>query len=252
MPSLYPLALTITNGNAEATTGWTSSVGTLSLGNFGGVHQGTWKFYSSGAPTSAGSIHRHYQDIAISGTYNTDIDAGNVDARFVAWLSRGGPDRSRIEIEALDGVGGTSLGSTVGAFQPTTAPQFVWLEGEVWLNLPVGTRAIRIWVAMENNDAGNTDGYVDGPMSLTLYGPELFATKLVAQALPGAWESALAVSKLVAGVFSGAAPGRLTVSKLVADVFSGASPRRLTASKLVGQALVALPTRARNGPVQII
>jgi len=152
-------ALSITNADAETgdVTGWTSSVGTMTVrATTPNPHAGSWYFYAGAFATT-----ESYQDVAVPVGEETNIDAGTA-LIYLEWYqtSFAGSDEANIKLEFFDNVM-TSLGTNAGPGLVASSSAQWNLRQISGVSVPVDTRTVRITLEFNRVAGGNSDGYID-------------------------------------------------------------------------------------------
>jgi len=157
----YPLGLSITNPGAESgdATGWTNSLGTLQASTGwapGGEapRTGSYLFYAGAYARTAA-----YQDVALPGAQEADVDAEDLQIELSAWQSGNDVDEDSgaIAITFLDGAG-DELGTCSTTF---ISPSLTWTERLLRSTVPAGTRTFRLWLWGIRTAGAGLDAYWD-------------------------------------------------------------------------------------------
>lgn len=152
--------LPVVNPGAETgdTTGWTSdttafvAISTAKGGGYPGPHSGAYYFtFGNGARLAT-------QNIDIPTEYHDEIDANSVAAGLRVWRNTFNSDRPRHQLAALD-----ATGVELARFTPNwvTTPNDTWVQFEIRLFLPAGTRKVQVIMECVGSDGGYRDAYFD-------------------------------------------------------------------------------------------
>jgi hypothetical protein len=150
--------LTITNPGADVdVSGWTNDTGTLGRRTvLPTPHSGAGAF--SGGTSAVVIAH---QDVDVS-AYATEIDSGLTKVRLTWWQAGdvSGTDTGEMAIDFYDGSPGSIIGSRHAAglleYDSNT-----WTQRTLSLEVPVGTRTIRLVQHMVRGTGTNNDAYID-------------------------------------------------------------------------------------------
>lgn len=151
-------ALTVTNPGAETgTTGWTNEVGTLTTDTTPTPQGGSNLFKGTDTDTQT----KAYQDIAIPGGEEVDVDAGRRAVR-VSWYQQStgaGDDQGQLTVRFFDGAPGSQIGAEQS---PGLADGGIgsWTLFSNTYDIPALTRTLRIAMDVEGNGVA-ADAFID-------------------------------------------------------------------------------------------
>lgn len=147
--------LTVTNPSAEVdTTGWTSTVGTLTRK----TSAPDPPYSDAGYFTSDNAAQcTAYQDISVPGGHTAAVDAGERALR-VTWLQANTVDTAEMRAEFFDGAA-ASLGAAVGS--GLHGSDLLWDRQQWQLDVPATTRTIRVSMNFVRLSGTENNGYID-------------------------------------------------------------------------------------------
>lgn len=149
------------NGGAEnGTTGWTEDEGSFESINSGecagnDAYAGS-KLFAVGGVCEDNAYGEGHQDVDVS-SYAAQIDAGSVAVNFGGYLSDyNGADRPEFKLQCFDASSGLLATSATVGHQTST-----WTLKNETLQVPVGTRSVRLILMGTRNAGSDNDSYFD-------------------------------------------------------------------------------------------
>ena len=149
------------NGGAESgTSNWIEDVGAFESINSGecagnNAHVGS-KLFAVGGVCEDNAYGEGHQDVDVS-AYATQIDAGSVLVNFGGYLSDyNGDDRPEFKLQCFDASSGLLATSATVGHQTST-----WTLKNETMQVPVGTRSVRLILMGTRNAGTDNDSYFD-------------------------------------------------------------------------------------------